>query len=314
VGEKNLYLVTGGAGFIGSHIAESLVKRGDRVRVLDNLSTGNRANIAQLENKLEFIEGDLCDYETTRRAVEGADIVFHEAAIPSVPRSVSEPRLNHDANVNGTFNLLMAAREAGAKRVVYAASSSAYGDTETLPKHEEMLPSPLSPYAAAKLFGEYYCQVFTRVYGLETVALRYFNVFGPRQDPSSPYSGVISKFVTALLAGETPVIYGDGEQSRDFTYIANVVDANLRAAEAPDAAGQVMNLGIGQRITLNQLLAELQKIIGTNLTPRYEAPRAGDVRHSLADISRAEKLLGYRPLVGFAEGLEHTVAWYRENQ
>ncbi len=314
MGEKNLYLVTGGAGFIGSHIAESLVKRGDRVRVLDNLSTGNRANIAQLENKLEFIEGDLCDYETTRRAVEGADIVFHEAAIPSVPRSVSEPRLNHDANVNGTFNLLMAAREAGAKRVVYAASSSAYGDTETLPKHEEMLPSPLSPYAAAKLFGEYYCQVFTRVYGLETVALRYFNVFGPRQDPSSPYSGVISKFVTALLAGETPVIYGDGEQSRDFTYIANVVDANLRAAEAPDAAGQVMNLGIGQRITLNQLLAELQKIIGTNLTPRYEAPRAGDVRHSLADISRAEKLLGYRPLVGFAEGLEHTVAWYRENQ
>jgi nucleoside-diphosphate-sugar epimerase len=208
----------------------------------------------------------------------------------------------------------MAAREAGVRRVVYAASSSAYGETETLPKREDMAPSPLSPYAAAKLFSEYYCQVFTRAYGLETVSLRYFNVFGPRQDPSSPYSGVISKFVTNLLNGETPLIFGDGEQSRDFTYVANVVDANLRAAESDGAVGKVMNLGIGERITLNQLLAELQKIIGTNLTPRYEATRAGDVRHSLADISRAEKFLGYRPLVGLAEGLEHTVAWYREHQ
>jgi UDP-glucose 4-epimerase len=311
--DKKFYLVTGGAGFIGSHITENLVRRGDSVRVLDNLITGNRSNIAHLEDRIEFIEGDIRDYETIRRAAEGVDIVFHEAAIPSVPRSVAEPLLNHDTNVNGTFNVLMAARDAGVKRVVYAASSSAYGETEELPKREDMPPSPLSPYAAAKLFGEYYCQVFTRVYGLETVSLRYFNVFGPRQDPSSPYSGVISKFVTALLNGQTPLIFGDGEQSRDFTYIANVVDANLRAAEAPDASGHVMNLGIGQRITLNRLLDELQKIIGTNLPPRYEDPRAGDVRHSLADISRAEKLLGYRPLVGLTEGLEHTVGWYREN-
>jgi len=309
-GEK-LYLVTGGAGFIGSHIAEALLIRGERVRVLDNLITGKRENIVHLRDRLEFIEGDIRNYEQTRRAVEGVHVVFHEAAVPSVPRSVDEPLLNHDCNVNGTFNVLLAARDAGVKRVVYAASSSAYGETEVLPKQEAMLPTPLSPYAAAKLFGEYYCQVFTRVYGLETACLRYFNVFGPRQDPSSPYSGVISKFVTALLCGETPVIYGDGEQSRDFTYIDNVVDANLRAAEAPGAVGQVMNLGIGQRITLNDLLAELQKILGTNLTPRYEAPRAGDVRHSLADISEAQQLLGYEPRVMLAEGLRYTVEWYR---
>jgi UDP-glucose 4-epimerase len=312
-GEK-LYLVTGGAGFIGSHIAEALVKRGERVRVLDNLITGKHENIAHLRDKLEFIEGDIRDYEQTRHAVAGAQVVFHEAAVPSVPRSVDEPLLNHDCNVNGTFNVLLAARDAGVKRVVYAASSSAYGETEVLPKQEEMLPTPLSPYAAAKLFGEYYCQVFTRVYGLETACLRYFNVFGPRQDPSSPYSGVISKFVTALLQGETPVIYGDGEQSRDFTYIDNVVDANLCAAEAPEAVGQVMNLGVGERITLNALLAELQKILGTDLKPRYEAVRAGDVRHSLADISQARKLLGYEPRVMLAEGLRQTVEWYRGQQ
>jgi nucleoside-diphosphate-sugar epimerase len=314
VGDKKLCLVTGGAGFIGSHIAEALVKRGDCVRVLDSLITGHRENLAHIKDRIEFIEGDIRDINATRRAVEGARVIFHEAAIPSVPRSVAEPDLNHDVNVNGTFNVLMAAREAGVRRVVYAASSSAYGDTEALPKHEEMAPSPLSPYAAAKLFGEYYCQVFTQVYGLETVSLRYFNVFGPRQDPSSPYSGVISKFVTALLNGEAPVIYGDGGQSRDFTYVANVVDANLRAAESAQANGQIMNLGVGERVTLNQLLAELQKIIGSNLTPRHEEFRTGDIRHSLADISRAESLIGYRPLVGLAEGLEHTVAWYRENQ
>jgi nucleoside-diphosphate-sugar epimerase len=314
VEEKNLYLVTGGAGFIGSHITEALVKRGDRVRVLDSLITGKRENLSHLSGKVEFIEADIRDFDATRRALDGVRIVFHEAAIPSVPRSVADPQLNHDANSNGTFNVLMAARDAGVKRLIYAASSSAYGETEELPKRETMSPNPLSPYAAAKLFGEYYCQVFTRVYGLETVCLRYFNVFGPRQDPTSPYSGVISKFVTTLLKGETPLIFGDGEQSRDFTYVANVVDANLRAAEAPDASGQVMNMGIGERITLNQLLAELQTILGTNLTPRYEEPRTGDVRHSLADISRAERLLGYRPIVGLAEGLQHTVAWYRENQ
>ena len=311
---QKLYLVTGGAGFIGSHIAESLVKRGERVRVLDNLMTGKRENLDHLVDKLEFIEADIRDANATRQAMEGVNIVYHEAAIPSVPRSVADPQLSHDVNVNGTFNVLMAARDAGVKRVIFAASSSAYGDTEVLPKTETMLPNPLSPYAAAKLVGELYCQTFTRVYGLETVALRYFNVFGPRQDPTSPYSGVISKFVTALLNNEAPTIFGDGEQSRDFTYIANVVDANLRAAEAPEAVGQVMNLGIGQRITLNQLFEELQKIIGTNLKPNYSPTRAGDVRHSLADIARAENLLGYCPLVGLAEGLKYTVDWYRENQ
>ena len=314
MGDRQLYLVTGGAGFIGSHIAEALVKRGASVRVLDNLITGHLENLSLIADQIEFIEGDIRDYATTLRAAEGVSVIFHEAAIPSVPRSVAEPALNHDINVNGTFNVLMAARETGVRRVVYAASSSAYGETETLPKHEDMAPSPLSPYAASKLFGEYYAQVFSRAYGLETVSLRYFNVFGPRQDPSSPYSGVISKFVTTLLNGETPVIFGDGEQTRDFTYIANVVDANLRAAESPDAVGHVMNLGIGQQVTLNQLLAELQKIIGTNLAPRYEDTRAGDVRHSLADIERAKNLINYSPIVGLAEGLEHTVAWYRENQ
>ena len=314
VGNRELYLVTGGAGFIGSHITEALVERGDRVRVLDNLITGRRENLSPIADRIEFIEGDIRDYATTLRAAEGVSVIFHQAAVPSVPRSVAEPALNHDINVNGTFNVLMAARDAVARRVVYAASSSAYGDTETLPKHEEMSPSPLSPYAAAKLFGEYYCRVFTQVYNLETVSLRYFNVFGPRQDPSSPYSGVISKFITSLLAGEAPMIYGDGEQSRDFTYVSNVVDANLRAAESGEAVGQVINLGIGERVTINQLLAELQKIIGSNLPARYEEARAGDVRHSLAAISRAKDLIGYLPLVGLAEGLRRTVAWYRENQ
>jgi len=314
VSEQKLYLVTGGAGFIGSHIAEALVKRGDRVRVLDNLSTGKRENMAHIADEIEFIEGDIRDYDITRRAMEGVNIAFHEAAIPSVPRSVKDPQFNHENNVNGTFNVLMAARDAGVKRVVFAASSSAYGETEVLPKQEEMLPSPLSPYAVAKLVGEFYCQVFTRAYGLETVSLRYFNVFGPRQDPSSPYSGVISKFITTLLQGQTPVIYGDGEQSRDFTYIDNVVAANLRAAEAEEAVGQVMNLGLCERTTLNQLLEELQRIIGTSLAPKYEETRPGDIRHSLADITRAEELLGYRPAVGLAEGLRRTVEWYRGKQ
>jgi nucleoside-diphosphate-sugar epimerase len=314
VGDNKLYLVTGGAGFIGSHIAEALLRRGNRVRVLDNLSTGRRENLAHIINELEFIEADIRDYEATRGAMEDVHIVFHEAAIPSVPRSVAEPQLNHDNNTTGTFNVLLAARDANVRRVVFAASSSAYGETEVLPKREEMLPNPLSPYAVAKLVGEFYCQVFTRVYGLETVSLRYFNVFGPRQDPSSPYSGVISKFITALLNNETPVVYGDGEQSRDFTYVDNIVAANLRAAEAPAASGEVMNLGLSERTTLNQLLAELQRIIGTNHQPRYEAARSGDIRHSLADITRAEELLNYQPTVGLAEGLRRTVEWYRENQ
>lgn len=314
MGESNLYLVTGGAGFIGSHISEALVNRGDRVRVLDNLMTGNRENLGHLADEIDFIEGDIRDFETVRCAMDGVRIVFHEAAIPSVPRSVNEPVLNHESNVNGTFNVLLAARDAGVKRVVFAASSSAYGEKGIEAKLETQLPEPLSPYAVAKLVGEYYCQVFTRVYGLETVSLRYFNVFGPRQDPSSPYSGVISKFITDLLNSRQPIIFGDGEQSRDFTYVANIVDANLRAAEAPEASGRVINLGMRQRTTLNQLLAELQRIIGTNIAPNYQESRAGDIRHSLADISLAGTLLGYRPLVGLADGLRHTVNWYRDNQ
>lgn len=313
MGKNRLYLVTGGAGFIGSHIVETLVNRGEKVRVLDNLMTGKYENIANFEGGIEFILGDIRDFNVLGKAVDGVDTIFHEAAIPSVPRSVEDPQLNHDSNINGTFNVLLAARDAGVRRVVYAASSSAYGEIGTGEKKEDQLPSPLSPYAVAKLVGEYYCQVFTRVYGLETVSLRYFNVFGPRQDPSSPYSGVISKFVTTLLNGDRPMIFGDGEQSRDFTYVANVVDANIRAAESADAVGEVINLGVNQRTTLNQLLSELQKIIGTNIAPQYEPPRAGDIRHSLADISRAEKLLGFKPLIGLEEGLKATVDWYRRN-
>lgn len=311
--DKTLYLVTGGAGFIGSHICEALVKRGDRVRVIDNLMTGYRHNLTHLENQVEFIEASITDEKAVGQAMEGVKFVFHQGAIPSVPRSVKDPRLNHDANVNGTFNVLMAAREAGVKRVMFAASSSAYGETEVLPKVETMMPSPLSPYAAAKLMCEYYCQTFTRVYGLETVCLRYFNVFGPRQDPTSPYSGVISKFITSLLTGQTPVIFGDGEQSRDFTYVDNVVQANLKAAESSEASGRVINIAVGERITLNNLLAELQKIIGTNLTPQYEPTRAGDVKHSLADVTLAKKYLGVEKLVPLTEGLRRTVEWYKQN-
>lgn len=308
-----LFLVTGGAGFIGSHIATALVSRGDKVRVLDNLLTGKRENLAHLGDSVEFVEGSIVDPAIVASAVKGVDTVFHEAAIPSVPRSIVEPVPSHEANINGTFNVLLASHEAGVRRVVFAASSSAYGDTETLPKIEDMVPNPLSPYAAQKLMGEYYCKVFTRVYGLETVALRYFNVFGPRQDPTSQYSGVISKFVTSLLAGTTPVIFGDGEQSRDFTYVDNVVDCNLRAADSEIASGQVINVGVGERITLNGLLDNLQRIIGTSIKPEYRETRAGDVKHSLASIEAAGKYLGYKPSVSLAAGLEKTVEWYREN-
>lgn len=311
---QSLYLVTGGAGFIGSHLCAALIARGYRVRIIDNLSTGKRANLAPIADRVEFIEADISDFAAIRPAFDDVSIVFHQAAIPSVPRSVAEPRLNHEANVNGTFNVLMAAREAGVQRVVYAASSSVYGGTETLPKSELLCPAPLSPYAAAKLVGEYYCQAFTRTYGLETIALRYFNVFGPRQDPSSPYSGVISKFITALLTGESPVIFGDGEQTRDFTYVDHVIDANLRAAKVPEASGQVVNIGTGRSTTLNTLLTHLQHIIGTDLIPHYRPPRAAEPRHSQADISRAGKLLGYEPIIPFEEGLRRTVAWYRESQ
>ena len=278
------YLVTGGAGFIGSHLAEELRRRGHRVRVLDSLITGKRRNLAHVSD-VEFLDGDVADLEACRRAVEGMDFVLHQAAIPSVPRSVKDPLTSNRANIDGSLNMLVAARDAGVKRLVYAGSSSAYGDTPTLPKREDMVPKPLSPYALQKLVAEQYCQMFTQLYGFETVTIRYFNVFGPRQDPGSPYSGVISLFATALLAGERPTVYGDGEQTRDFTYIANVVDGVLRACEAPDAAGDVINVATGGRISLNELLRVMNQTLGTHLQPVYREVRAGDVKDSQADVT-----------------------------
>jgi len=312
---SGIALVTGGAGFIGSHIASALIAEGARVRILDDLSTGHRENLDEIGGGIDFIQGSVADEELLNKALEGVELVFHEAAIPSVPRSVEEPRQTHIASVDGTFSLLVAARDQKVRRIVYAASSSAYGDQPTLPKSEQMLPDPLSPYAVAKLVGEYYCQVFTRVYGLETVSLRYFNVFGPRQDPGSQYSGVVSRFISALLSNERPVIYGDGEQSRDFTYIENVVFGNLSAAEAPNAAGKVINVANGERITLNQLLSELKDLTGKqDVTAEYLEPRIGDVRHSLADISLARQLLGYESKVDLREGLQRTIDWWTSSR
>jgi nucleoside-diphosphate-sugar epimerase len=308
-------LVTGGAGFIGSHIASALASAGARVRIIDDLSTGYRENLEEIRGEVDFIHASLAEEGPLRKALEGVELVFHEAAIPSVPRSVENPRQTHIASVESTFSLLLASREKKVRRIVYAASSSAYGDQPTLPKIENMLPEPLSPYAVAKLVGEHYCQVFTRVYGLETVSLRYFNVFGPRQDPSSQYSGVISRFISALLRGERPVIYGDGEQSRDFTYIDNVVDANLKAAESRKAIGQVINIANGERISLNQLLDELKSLTGkADVVANYTAPRAGDVKHSLADISRARSLLGFEPQVDLRTGLQLTIDWWAKSR
>ena len=312
---SGIALVTGGAGFIGSHIASALVSAGARVRVIDDLSTGYWENLEEIKGEVDFVRGSLADEESLRKAIEDVELVFHEAAIPSVPRSVVNPRQTHIASVESTFSLLLAAREKKVRRVVYAASSSAYGDQPTLPKVETMLPEPLSPYAVAKLVGEHYCQVFTRVYGLETISLRYFNVFGPRQDPSSQYSGVISRFVGALLGAERPVIYGDGEQSRDFTYIDNVVDANLKAAESTKGVGKVINIANGERISLNQLLDELKSLTGKlDVTADYQEPRAGDVKHSLADIARARDLLGFEPRVGLRPGLELTIDWWKNSR
>jgi nucleoside-diphosphate-sugar epimerase len=312
---SGIVLVTGGAGFIGSHIASSLAKSGARVRVIDNLSTGHRENLEEIGGEVDFVEASLTDEAATRRVLEDVELVFHEAAIPSVPRSVDNPRETHEACIDATFSLLLAARDRGVRRFVYAASSSAYGDQPGLPKTEEMTPNPLSPYAVAKLVGEYYCQVFTRTYGLETVSLRYFNVFGPRQDPSSQYSGVISRFINALMSGERPVIYGDGEHSRDFTYIENVIEANLRAAESKSAVGQVINIANGQRTTLNELLAVLKRVTGrTGVEAEYRDERMGDVRHSLADITRARELLGYEPRVGLEEGLRVTIDWWKQSR
>jgi UDP-N-acetylglucosamine/UDP-N-acetyl-alpha-D-glucosaminouronate 4-epimerase len=304
------YLVTGGAGFIGSHLCEELNRRGERVRVVDSLITGNRANLAHVPN-VEFIEGDLADFSVATRAVQGIDYVLHQAAIPSVPRSVEDPITSNRANIDASLNLLVAARDAGVKRVVYAGSSSAYGNSPTMPKVETMPTAPLSPYALQKLVAEQYCQMFTRLYGLETVTIRYFNVFGPRQDPSSPYSGVISLFISALCEGRRPTIYGDGEQTRDFTYVANVVDGVLRACLAKDASGEVINVATKGRVSLNQLFASLRDMIGAAVEPIYQDPRAGDVRDSQADISKAARLLGYTPLVTFEQGLRNTVEWYR---
>ena len=310
------YLVTGVAGFIGSTLARALLARGEQVRGIDNFSTGKRENLTECASQIELHEVDLLDLDSLHRACRGVDYVLHQAAIPSVPRSVKDPLENNRANVDGTLNLLVASRDARVKRVIFAASSAAYGDTPTLPKREDMPPNPISPYAVAKLAGEYYMTSFYRCYGLETVSLRYFNVFGPRQDPTSPYSGVLAKFITQMLNGEEATILGDGKQSRDFTYVDNVVDANLLAcqADAKDAAGQVFNVATGQRVDLYQTFQVLKKLIGYRGDVKYGPERAGDVKHSLADISRAEQHLGYRPKVDFEEGLSRTIAWYRSHQ
>jgi nucleoside-diphosphate-sugar epimerase len=306
------YLVTGGAGFIGSHLTEELLRRGHTVRVADNLATGKRRNLEHLAG-VEFLEGDLADLPFAQQAVAGVDFVLHQAAIPSVPKSVMDPIASNRANADATLNVLVAARDAGVKRLVFAGSSSEYGNAPELPKREDMPASPLSPYALQKVVGTEYCQMFYRLYGFETVVIRYFNVFGPRQDPGSAYSGVISLFATALIAGRRPTIYGDGEQTRDFTYVANIVDGVLRACEAPAAAGEAINVACGTRISLNQLLRTMNRIVGTRLEAIYQDERAGDVKDSQADISKATALLGYTPTVDLEEGLRSTLAWCRES-
>jgi len=312
---SGIVLVTGGAGFVGSHIAARFAASGARVRVVDDLSTGHLENLEEISGDVDFVRGSLNDEGTLKTALDGVELVFHEAAIPSVQRSVENPRETHQACVEGTFSLLLAARAAGVRRLIYAASSSAYGDQPTLPKKEEMTPSPLSPYAAAKLVGEYYCQVWTRTYNFETVCLRYFNVFGPRQDPGSQYSGVISRFIDTLMHGERTVIFGDGEQSRDFTYVANVVDANLHAAETTRGIGQVINVANGRQTTLNELLATLKNILGkSDVEVEYREQRVGDVRHSLADITLARELLDYESKVGLEEGLRLTLDWWKQSR
>jgi len=303
------YLVTGGAGFIGSHVVDALVARGEGVRVLDNFATGKRDNIAHNVQHIELIEGDLTDLDTVRQAVAGVDYVLHLGAIPSVPRSVADPLTSNATNVTGTLNVLVAARDAGVKRMVYSSSSSVYGDSPTLPKREDMPTNPLSPYAVSKLAGENYCIAFHKVYELPTVCLRYFNVFGPRQDPKSQYAAVIPKFITRMLQGKPPVIYGDGTQSRDFTYVANVVEANLLACQSERAVGQVMNTALGMRINLLQLVETLNAILGMDLAPELAGPRPGDVKHSQADVACITELLNFHPVVEFEEGLRKTVAW-----
>ena len=308
-------LVTGGAGFIGSNLADDLIRQGAKVVIIDNLVTGFRENLEEISGDFDFVEGDLNDEAALKKAIEGVEIVFHEAALPSVPRSVADPNETHQACVNGTFNLLLCAKDSGVRRFIYAGSSSAYGDQETLPKVETMRPDPLSPYSAAKLAGEYYCSVFNQVYGLETLSLRYFNVFGPRQNPSSQYSGVISRFIDALMKEERPVIYGDGEQTRDFTYITNITDANIKAAQATSGFGGVANTANGERVSLNQLLDVMKRVTGTDaVAPIYETPRKGDVKHSQADNTRAREWFGYEKLVGLEEGIRKTIDWWRSSR
>lgn len=308
------YLVTGGAGFIGSNIVERLIKERKQVKVIDSFTTGKRENIEPFLPHIEFIKGDIRNPNLVKKVMDGVDYVLHQAAVPSVPRSVKDPLTSNSANVEGTLNILVAARDAKVKRVVYASSSSIYGDTPVLPKREDMEPNPLSPYAVSKFAGELYCKVFYQIYSLETVCLRYFNVFGPRQDPSSQYAAVIPKFITCILNKGQPIIYGDGEQSRDFTYVANVVEANILAAKAEDTSGEVFNIACGQRTTINELVEKLNKILGLNIEPHYTKPRKGDVKHSLADIFEAKKKLGYTPKTNFEEGLKMAVKWFKQKE
>ena len=308
------YLVTGGAGFIGSNIAEELVNREAEVRVIDNFLTGKRENIAAFLDKIEFIEGDIRDFEICRRALKEVDFVLHQAALPSVPRSIEDPLLTNDINIKGTLNLLLASQEAKVQKFVFASSSSVYGEDPRLPKKEDMVPKPLSPYALTKLVGEMYCQILSRLHGLSTICLRYFNIFGPRQDPFSQYAAVIPNFINITLNGENPVIFGDGEQSRDFTYVANVVEANILAAKAQDVSGAVINIACGERTTVNSLADKINEILDGNIKPIHDKPRPGDVRHSFADIAKAKKILKYTPRISFREGLERTIRWYQERR
>lgn len=309
---KSKYLVTGGAGFIGSHLVETLVARGKDVRVIDNFLTGKRENIADFMGEIELIEGDIVDLETCKRAVEGVDFVLHQAALPSVPRSIEDPVLTNAINVGGTLNILVASKQAGVKRVVFASSSSVYGDDPHLPKKEGKEGSPLSPYAVTKLVGEKYMRIFSEIYGLETVSLRYFNIFGPRQDPNSQYAAVIPLFITLMERGESPRIYGDGEQSRDFTYIANVVRANMLSLEAEGVSGEVLNIACGDRITVNTLFEKIRDLYRQDIDAIHDEPRPGDIRHSFADITRAKERIDYKPTVPFDDGLRETIQWYRK--
>lgn len=306
-------LVTGGAGFIGGHIVRGLLQRGDRVRVFDDLSTGYRRNLDDVAREIEFVEGDIRNLEAVQSAMQGMETVYHLAAQGSVPKSVDQPAHANEINVTGSLNVLLAARDQGAKRVVYSASSAAYGETPVLPKVETLAPTPLSPYAVSKLAAEHYCAAFAHCYGLATISLRYFNVFGPRQDPNSQYSAAIPAFVTRMVKGERPIIFGDGEQSRDFCYVDNVVDANLRAGARDGLKGEVVNIACGERVTLNAIIGLINEHLGTKLVPDYRPVRAGDVKHSLADIRAAERVIGYKPQIMFAEGLKRSIVWYREN-